>query len=349
MTQHDAGERRRAPVMRDVARLAGVSHQTVSRVLNGSPLVSAEMRKRVEAAVDQLGYRPNASARALASSNTLNIGVVSVGGWQYGPSVLLFSIAEAAREAGYATSLLGLASTDRVTMQGALDHLTRDSVDGVVVIAPVAAAVNAIEGTRTDVPLVMFEPGIHNGTTLVGIDEALGARLATRHLLNLGHKTVHQLSGPDGWLGTEARLRGWRAELAAARRVAHEPVAGDWSSQSGYAAGLAIARDPAVTAVFTANDQMALGLLKALDEAGRSVPGDISVVGFDDIPEAAFYRPALTTVRMDFAGVGRQCVDRLLRLIRGEVLEPAEPVRPELVQRASSAPPRRRRTTAAAT
>jgi len=269
----------------------------------------------------------------------MNLGVVSVGTWQYGPSELLFSITEAAQNAGYRTSLIGLASTDRSNMRAALDQLTRDSIDGVVIIAPLASTAAAVEGVRTDVPLVMFEPGMHNGTTLVSIDESLGARLATRHLLQLGHRTVHQLSGPEGWLGTEARLDGWRAELADAGRVAFPPIAGDWSAESGYRAGTTIAENPDVTAVFVANDQMALGLYKALAEAGRSIPGDVSVVGFDDTPEAACYHPGLTTVRMDFAQVGRQCVDRLLRLIRGEVLEPTDAVRPGLVVRASTAPP----------
>lgn len=340
MSSDGMARQRRTPVMRDVARLAGVSHQTVSRVLNASPMVSDDVRARVEAAVEQLGYRRNDSARALASRRTMNLGVVSVGTWQYGPSVLLFAITEAARDAGYRTSLIGLPSIDGSNMRAALDQLTRDSVDGIVIMAPLTAAATAVQGIRTDVPLVMFEPGLHNGTTLVSIDEALGARLATRHLLDLGHRTVHQVSGPAGWLGTEARLNGWRAELAAAGCVAHPPISGDWSSRSGYHAGQVIAGDPQVTAVFVANDQMALGVYKALAEAGLSVPEDISVVGFDDTPEADIYHPALTTVRMDFAEVGRQCVDRLLRLIQGEVLEPTEAVRPELVVRASSAPPR---------
>jgi DNA-binding LacI/PurR family transcriptional regulator len=271
----------------------------------------------------------------------MNVGVVSVGTWQYGPSVLLFSITEAARDAGYATSLMALSRTDRPSIQAALDHLTGDSVDGVILLAPLTAAATAVEGMSADVPMVMFEPGLDNGTTVVGIDEALGARLATRHLLELGHRTVHHVSGPDGWLGTDARIRGWRAELAAASRVAHEPIRGDWGSQSGYSAGQSIAHNREVTALFVANDQMTLGLLKALNEAGVQVPEDVSVVGFDDTPEARFYTPALTTVQMDFAEVGRRCFERLMCLIRDAPLDPAEPVSPQLVVRASTAPPRR--------
>ena len=331
---------RRAPVMRDVARLAGVSHQSVSRVLNGSPLVSAETRSRVEDAIEQLNYRRNVSARALASSKTMKVGVVAVGGWQFGPSVILFAITEAARDAGYDTTLHRLASIDRTSMNEALEHLSRDAVDGVIVIAPLTEAATAFEGLSTDLPLIMFEPGIDNGTTFVAIDEELGARLATRHLIELGHRTVHHISGPEGWLGTEARVRGWRAELSAAGGVAPVSITADWSARSGYEAGRALARLDDLTAVFAANDQMALGLLKALEEGGVSVPRDVSVVGFDDVPESSFYHPALTTVRMDFAEVGRRCVARLLRLINGQALEPVGPVVPELVIRASTARPR---------
>ncbi|MFP5071250.1 LacI family DNA-binding transcriptional regulator [Pseudonocardia nantongensis] len=339
MTRGGPGSR--PPVMRDVARLAGVSHQTVSRVLNDHPQVRSEIRERVRAAVEQLGYKPNTTARALASRRTMNLGVVVAGSFQYGPTTMLLSIAETARRAGYATRLLSPGTIDRPSMQDALDQLVDDSVDGIVVIAPVTAAANAVEGLTTDVPLVMFEPAMDNGTTIVAIDESLGARLATRHLLERGHRTVHHVSGPDGWLGSEARIRGWREELSAAGRVAHASYAGDWSSESGHAAGRRIAADPDVTAVFVANDQMALGVLQALADAGRDVPGDVSVVGFDDTPESGFYRPALTTVRMDFAEVGRRCVERLLGLIRDQPLQPQPSVPPELVLRASTATPRR--------
>jgi DNA-binding LacI/PurR family transcriptional regulator len=323
--------------MADVARLAGVSNQTVSRVLNARTTVTPEVRERVERAIQQLGYRRNTAARALATRRTMNLGVVSIGTSQYGPATTLFGIAEGAREAGYATSLVSLADIDRNTMRAALDHLVADFVDGIVILAPVTSAVMAVQGLVTDVPLVLFEPGAHNGVTSVAVDEVLGARLATRHLLELGHDSVWQVSGPDNWLGTDARIRGWRAELSATGKVAHELIAGDWSSQSGYEAGQEIARRD-ISAVFVANDQMALGVLRALRENGRDVPGDVSVVGFDDIPESAFFYPPLTTVRLDFTRVGRCCVERLLALIRGEPLEPTPPVLPQLIVRSSTRP-----------
>jgi DNA-binding LacI/PurR family transcriptional regulator len=341
-TPSDDGRRRgRAPTIRDVARLAGVSPQTVSRVNNAHPAVEAATRRRVELAIQQLRYRPSNTARALARRRTMTLGVVSVGTSQYGPSVTLLGIVEAARHAGYATRLISLGDIDAEAMRAAINQLGPDAVDGVVVIAPLPAAALAAERVSADVPVVLFEPGAHNGTTIVAVDEVLGARLATRHLLDLGHETVWHVSGPSGWLGTDARIQGWQAELTAAGRVAHDVVIGDWSSMSGYRAGQELARHRDVTAVFVANDQMALGVLKALEEAAIAVPRHISVVGFDDIPECAFFSPSLTTVRLDFAEVGRRCAQRVLGLLRGEPLEPTPAVVPELVLRASTgAPPR---------
>jgi DNA-binding LacI/PurR family transcriptional regulator len=325
--------------MIDVARLAGVSQQTVSRVVNGSPNVTPEIQERVELAIRQLRYRRNPAARALANGQTMNLGIVSFGLAQYGPSVALSGIADAARRAGYATNLVTLGDVDRVAMKAALDHLAEDSVDGIVVLAPVQAALEAIAGLEAGVPLVFFEPGAPEGTTSVATDEVGGAELATRHLLDLGHETVWQVAGPGGWLGAEARLRGWSTTLASAGRVTNRVISGDWSTASGYAAGREIARTPNVTAVFVANDQMALGVLKALSECGVRVPEDISVVGFDDVPEAPYYQPALTTVHLSFDEVGRLAVERILHLMRGGRARVLPRVRPKLIVRESTAPP----------
>lgn len=333
----------RNPRMIDVARLAGVSHQTVSRVLNGNANVRPELVERVQQAIQQMGYRRNTAARALSTGRSMNLGVVSFDIWQYGPTHVLFGIADAARQVGYATSLVSLGEIDHQSARSAIDHLLADSVDGIIVIAPVEGARAAVQVVPPQVPLVMFEPGVDNGTTRVAIDEVLGARLATRHMLELGHKTVWHVSGPEGWLGAEARLRGWQAELSAAGRVAHEVMVGDWSSASGYRAGQEIARNRDVTAVFAANDQMALGVLQALQQCGLRVPDDISVVGFDDVPEASFFLPPLTTVRLDFTEVGRRCVERLLELISGVQLAPAPALPPQLVVRSSTGGPPQRR------
>ena len=311
----------RSSRMIDVARLARVSHQTVSRVLNASAAVGPELTERVQSAIQLLGYKRNSAARALATRRSLSFGVMSFGLSLYGPSSMLFGIAEAAREVGYTTNLVTLGDFRHETVQSAFDYLLEASVDGCVVIAPVRGEMDVVRRLSADVPIVSFAPGLANGTTSVALDEVLAARLATRHLLELGHKSVWHVCGPEGWLGAEARIQGWRAELAAARRVAHRTIVGeDWSAQSGYKAGQLIARDREVTAVFVANDQMSLGLLQALHDAGLRVPQDVSVVGFDDIPEAAYFQPALTTVRLDFAAVGRHSVALLLDAIRGPPL-----------------------------
>lgn len=331
--------RSRGPTMLDVGRLAGVSHQTVSRVLNGDPAVGPELLNRVQEAIKILGYTRNTAARVLASRRSMSLGVVTYGLAQHGPSVALIGIADAARQLDYATSLVTLAEVDRAAVQDALDHLIALSVDGIVVVAPVSAVSEVVGSLTATVPLVCFECGPTNSETSVSINEALGARLATEHLLELGHATVTHVSGPEGWLGTEQRIAGWRAALLAANVPPPEPVAGDWSAASGYRAGQRIARDASVTAVFVANDQMAVGVLQALHEGGRRVPQDVSVVGFDDIPESAFYKPALTTVRLDFAELGHRCVARLMDHIRGTAAPPDPSLTPELVVRASAAAP----------
>lgn len=323
--------------MVDVAVLAGVSHQTVSRVINGTGNVAPDMRARVEVAIERLRYRRNPAARALATSRSMNIGVVSYGLAQYGPSLALKGIADEARAAGYATSLVSLADVDRVNMREALDHLIADSVDGIIILAPIDAALTAMEGLDSGTaPLVIWRPGADEGEHRVVTDEVAGARLATEHLLSLGHATVHHASGPQGWLGTAARLRGWFSALSEHGLVAHPAVVGDWTTQSGYDAGAKMARDPRVTAVFAANDQMALGVIKAMADAGRSVPGEVSVVGFDGVPESEFFRPSLTTVRFDFADVGRRAVDHILDLMHGIAPESPPRVLPQLIVGGSS-------------
>ena len=324
--------------MADVAQLAGVSVQTVSRVVNDHPHVTAEVRERVRQAMVQLRYRRNPAARSLATRRTMSLGVVTYGLAQHGPSVALTGIVAEARRAGYTTNLVALAELDRAALGRAVGHLADDHVDGLVLLAPVEDAVSAIRGMPTEMPLVVFEPGGRPRPDAFAVDEVQGARLATEHLLRLGHHTVLHLSGPDGWLATEARIRGWRDALGAAGAVALPPVPTTWDARSGFDAAAAVAGSD-VTAVFAANDQTALGLIRGLVEHGLRVPDDIAVVGFDDFPESAFFNPPLTTVRVDFEALGRLAVEKVLALIaRGDPGSDALVV-PELVVRASSSPP----------
>jgi DNA-binding LacI/PurR family transcriptional regulator len=293
------------PAMTDVGRFAGVSHMTVSRVLNGAASVRPETRARVLAAIERLGYRRNITARALATGRSQTLGVVTIDTTLYGPASTLYGIERAARAEGYFVSIVSLRSIDRASIREAVGRLVDQRVDGVILVVPLVSAADALKGLAHDIPLVAVEGDLRADIPVVTVDQVDGARKATEHLLALGHRTVWHVAGPTDWTESHGRLRGWRDTLAKAGADVPPPLSGDWSALSGYEAGRRLSRMPDVTAVFVANDQMALGLLRALSEHGRGVPSDISVVGFDDIPEAAFFSPPLTTVRQNFGLVGR--------------------------------------------
>ena len=328
--------RRRPAVMADVARLAGVSHQTVSRVLHESPNVSRETRERVLAAIRQLDYRPNPVAQALATGRSKTLGVVSFDTTLYGPASTLLGIERAAHDAGYAVSISSLRSPNRDTVLTAIQQLRDQGVDGVAVIAPLRAGADALRHVRSDFAVVAVEAGPNASIPVATVDQMAGAAAATRHLLNLGHQTVWHLAGPLDWMEAEERIEGWRSVLEAAGAPIPTLFRGDWTPRSGYELGQTLLQIPELTAVLVANDQMALGLLRRLHEAGREVPRDLSVVGFDDIPEAAYFTPPLTTVRQDFAELGRRCLHILLGRIEGEVGPTRVVVAPELVVRDST-------------
>jgi DNA-binding LacI/PurR family transcriptional regulator len=185
--------------------------------------------------------------------------------------------------------------------------------------------------------MVLVEGDLSRAELTVGVDQVAGARMATAHLLQLGHREIVHLAGPQDWSEARARLDGWRAEMTSAGLRPPEPIVGTWAAEFGHSAGAEIARSREITAVFAANDQIALGLLSALHGAGRAVPGDISVVGFDNQPEAAYLVPPLTTVGQDFPAVGRRAVDSLICAMSGVDEPPRSLVQPELVVRSSSA------------
>ncbi|QMU74075.1 LacI family DNA-binding transcriptional regulator [Streptacidiphilus sp. P02-A3a] len=298
--------------MADVARLAGVSHQTVSRVLNDSPNVKEQTRDRVLSAIRELDYRPNSAARALVTRHSKTLGVVSFDTTLYGPASMLYGIEQAARNAGYFVSIASVRSLAGRSMQEAMDRLLDQAVEGVLVIAPQTSSVGALAQVSSSVPVVAVGSGAQARMPGAAVDNEAGARAATRYLLDLGHRTVHHVAGPASWLDAQARQQGWRAVLTEAGAEVPEVITGDWSARAGYEAGLRLQADPRVSAVFCANDHMALGLLRALHESGRGIPGDISVVGFDDIPEASYFTPPLTTVRQDFGELGRRGLELLV-------------------------------------
>jgi DNA-binding LacI/PurR family transcriptional regulator len=335
-----ASDARGAAVMADVAARAGVSEMTVSRVLNGTSRVRPETRDRVLAAMREFDYHPNLAARALVTGRTSTVGVVSLDSTLFGPASTLFGLEEAARAAGYYVSVASVRDLTGDSIVAAIGRLHRQGVEGVLVIAPHVTAQTALRSVPRPVPVVAVEAGSAGGLRAVSVDQVAGARLAVEHLLELGHRTVWHLAGPAEWLEAQARERTWRAVLEAAGAPVPPVLSGDWSARSGHELGQRLAANPDVTAVFAANDHIALGLYRALAEAGRRVPDDVSVVGFDDVPEAAYYLPPLTTVRQDFGEVGRRGLALLLAEVRGDESAPRQArIRPTLVTRQSTAAP----------
>ena len=326
--------------MTDVAKLAGVSHQTVSRVLNDHPNVREQTRMRVHAAIAELGYRPNRAARVLVTGTSQVIGVVSQSSTLYGPAATLTALAETALRHGFTVNVESVRALDHQPIADAIGRHLDQRVAGLVVIAPVESANDALDDLPDDIPLVSIDGDPKRTTELVTVDQEAGANAATKHLLDAGHKTVWHVSGPDTWFDSQGRLAGWQRALIEAGAEIPPVMSADWYAASGYRSGQILARMADVTAVFAGNDHLALGILRALHERGRRVPEDISVVGFDDVPEAAYYIPPLTTVRPDFDAVAAASVDLLLAQIRaGHRLGDRRILTPTLVTRESVAPP----------
>jgi DNA-binding LacI/PurR family transcriptional regulator len=323
--------------MYDVAARAGVSHQTVSRVVNGFDSIRPETRDRVLAAISELGYRRNVAARTLATSRSRAIGVLAPAVTDYGPTSTVQGIEVAARAAGY-HSLVTTAADDRGSIVSGLGFLLDQAIEALVVIAPQQRVLEALRELDIRVPIATLQAVELGSGTAVSVDQAAGALLVMEHLLALGHRQIQHLSGPLESLEAAARHAAYEAALRAAGLPAPELIVGDWTAESGSHAASRLAAD--TTAVFSANDQMALGLIHGLVDLGRRVPRDVSVVGFDDVPEARFYLPSLTTVRQDFEQIGRVAVESLIRQIEGGAAPQVAPLDAQLIVRDSTAPPR---------
>jgi DNA-binding LacI/PurR family transcriptional regulator len=334
-----AAGRRRGPSMADVARLAGVSGQTVSRVSNGRTNVDAETRARVLAAMEELGYRPNSAARALRTGRFRSLGVIMFTLSSFGNMRTLDAIASAAEEAGYSLTLIPVPHPTRGEVSDAFQSLADAAVDGVIIVIEAHLLDESDVELPPGLPVVIVDSAGDDRFTWVDTDQALGARLATEHLLGLGHATVRHVAGPERSYSATRRRESWEATLRSHGAIVHPPLVGDWSAESGHELGLELARDPSVTAIFAANDQMALGVLRALHESGRAVPAEVSVVGFDDMEEAASFWPPLTTVHQFFGEVGRRSVEALLHEVESGDRRAPSVVATELVVRASTAPP----------
>lgn len=311
------GERVRA-TLTEVAQRAGVSRQTVSRVARGGALVNAETVARVQRVIEELDYRPNLVARALSTGHSRLIGVLAHVHDSFGPNTALNSVVTAAHRQGYGISIVSLESFDPSEVGAAIVNLSELGCAGIVAIAPWVADSGTLHHLQSPIPIVTTSELQTSDIPAVHLDSLAAAREAVSYLVQLGHRSVAHVSGAPGQNATGLRIRGWELAL---RDVADGPARlfeGDWTSRSGYIAGLAVAEDPDITAVFTANDRMALGVLYALHERGLRVPEDVSVMGFDATPDSEFIWPGLSTVGVDPGEVGGQAVGSLLRLVAGE-------------------------------
>ncbi|MFJ4223010.1 LacI family DNA-binding transcriptional regulator [Microbacterium sp. NPDC089695] len=314
--------------MATVAAAAGVSGQTVSRVVNGSPRVDPATRERVERAMAELGYRPHRAARALRTGRSHTIGLVVTTLATVGNSRMLQATADAAAARGYALMLM----TAGDSVGEAFARLVEQEVDGALVLNEASALVPAAE-RPADLRLVVVDAPADHGLVVVHSDHAGGAAAATGRLLATGAATVHHLAGPADSFAASERERGWRETLLAAGADVPPVVRGDWTAEAGYAAGQRLGD---AAAVFCANDQMALGLLRALADSGLRVPDDVAVIGFDDVPEAANFRPPLTTVRQDFEALAHRAVALLVAEIEGAASPASTVVPTTLIERSSS-------------
>ncbi|MEV6267243.1 LacI family DNA-binding transcriptional regulator [Kribbella sp. NPDC051936] len=340
------GHPKSGPSIGDVARLAGVSSQTVSRVSTGSEPVRAETRERVLDAMRQLGYAPNLAARALRQGNFRSIGLIAHQVIRTGESKTIEAVIEAARREGYSVSLVDVETPSSSDVSEAVQHLSHQAIDGLIIIRAETATPAALALPPT-LPVAVSDSRFVGHHPAVGADQAGGSRAAVQHLLDLGHPTVHHIAGPSDSGPADLRATAWRQTLTSAGRQVPEAFVGDWSAEAGYRIGSSIAGRDDVTAVFAANDEMAAGLIHALHEAGRRVPDDVSVVGFDDIDLAAHLWPPLTTVRQEFHQIGHDLVEVIMRQLGGrEQLTGYHGTVPApLIVRQSTAAPRPRRRT----
>jgi DNA-binding LacI/PurR family transcriptional regulator len=329
----------RAPNIRDVAREAGVSYQTVSRVLNDSPSIRPSTRERVLGVIETLGYRPNAAARALVTSRSKTIGVLSSQSALYGPTTSIQSIEQAARVAGYRLSVTEISTSGYDSVRAGLDFLLSQSIDALVILAAQVNVFEAVRKLRISVPFAMLQATDLDAGHSVSVDQAKGARIAVRHLIDLGHTKILHIAGPAGWIEAEERSEGYRVEISSAGLRPLKQVVGDWTADFGYLAGRELLSNRDFTAVFCCNDQTALGFLHACRDAGVRVPEDLSVIGFDDIPESSHFPPPLTTVKQDFVEIGRRAVAVLLEELGGHPVTTHEPIPPVLTLRLSTAAP----------
>ncbi|MBE0671001.1 MAG: LacI family DNA-binding transcriptional regulator [Anaerolineales bacterium] len=340
-------ERRKRITIKDVAQAAGVSTQTVSRVMNKFSYVSEETRQRVEAVVEELNYRPSTLARSLSQQRSYTLGVVTFGLKYIGPSRTLNGIADKADELGYMLLMKEIDNFDTNRIDDVIDSLLARQVDGILWVAPeIGENHNWLDERlgKIPVPVLFLAMEPRSGISSVATDNYQGGVLAVQHLLDCGRKNIGHISGPLAWWEADERKRGWRETLLKMAMDASDQhcTEGNWSSASGDQAFIQLLEAfPQMDAVFVANDQMALGVLREAHRRNISIPDQLAVIGFDNIPESAYFYPALTTISQDLQMLGEQAVQSIVEMIQARqgnqsVIAQSRFIQPTLIVREST-------------
>lgn len=335
------GTSRGDPTIYDVAAVADVSAQTVSRYLRGYTGIKPETRERVESALLQLNYRPNLTARFLSTAKSNRIAALAHEFGEVGSSQVIASATRAARDAGYVLDVISLDVRDQEAVERAILLIDQRELAGVIAFAPTFSLIEAFASAEITVPVYIYSDRVDEERGDVISRDGASVRLLVDHLVELGHTAFVHVAGPLGWVSAYNRELAYSRALSAHRLTSRGTMHGDWSSTSGYELGLMLATHQDATAIVVANDQMALGVMRALHDSGVRVPQDVSVVGFDDIAEAKYFTPSLTTATVDFDTNGRTAIAQILSMMPDEHSEPLVPEKPlpRLHLRESSASP----------
>jgi DNA-binding LacI/PurR family transcriptional regulator len=327
------------PNIYDVARLAQVSHQTVSRVINNYQGMKPETRERVEQAMESLGYRPNLAARALVTSKSNIVGILASDTDFTGPATIVHKMEKTARKGGYFAVTASIDPDSTASVVEGIDYLQKLGIEGLVVVTPQTTAVDIARDKLRQTPVITIDSMYRMDEQAVSMDNFAGATAATNHLIELGHTHIIHISGPKLWFESNARVSGYSSAMLNAS-LTPNIIDGDWSIDTGYRIGMELNLDnPLITAIFAANDYLALGLMHAFRLRGISVPNRVSIIGFDDLPETPYYSPPLTTVRQDFESLGTKAMALLLDKINGQMHVGHDRLIPDLMIRDSTAPP----------
>jgi len=332
-------EKFKKPNIYDVAKLAGVSHQTVSRVINDGPHTKPSTRTKVELAMAELGYVPNAAARALVTSHSKMIGMIVADEIFFGPAGMIHAIKNEIRLADYFAISCSVDGTSSESMVEGIKHLRRLGLEAIVVTTPQFDYSETVRQMLPNIPALFIDSKSGEGQLSISLDNFAGSRIATEHLIGLGHKNIIHISGPATWQDAEPRVRGYESAMISAG-LSPKVISADWLIETGYKIGLELDLDATkTTAIVAANDHLALGLMKAFKERSIAVPDRVSIVGFDDIPEAPFLDPALTTLRPDFEQLGKLVVGLILGSVSQSEAVDNQTLYPELIIRNSTASP----------